>query len=167
MFLGDQLENSDESLFLNRPKGDNNLVLVPSGWNSQPKLTKQANILGCGDATSCDRVLDLETVGAEVESFVTREGCLDRVFSSLLSCSEFHMKIEIPKCAFQGLAITDLHFANQELCNSNPVETDTHFSWEVNYSDCGTVKGTWVNANYIVKNYLPSDTANESMFYPE
>ena len=152
MFLGDQLENSDESLFLNRPKGDNNLVLVPSGWNSQPKLTKQANILGCGDATSCDRVLDLETVGAEVESFVTREGCLDRVFSSLLSCSEFHMKIEIPKCAFQGLAITDLHFANQELCNSNPVETDTHFSWEVNYSDCGTVKGTWVNANYIVKN---------------
>ena len=26
MFLGDQLENSDESLFLNRPKGDNNLV---------------------------------------------------------------------------------------------------------------------------------------------
>ena len=60
MFLGDQLENSDESLFLNRPKGDNNLVLVPSGWNSLPKLAKQANILGCGDATSCDRVLDLE-----------------------------------------------------------------------------------------------------------
>ena len=146
MFLGDQLENSDESLFLNRPKGDNNLVLVPSGWNNLPKLAKQANILGCGDATSCDRVLDLETVGAEVESFVTREGCLDRVFSSLLSCSEFHMKIEIPKCAFQGLEITDLHFANQELCNSNPVETETHFSWEVNYSDCGTVKGTWVNA---------------------
>ena len=146
MFLGDQLENSDESLFLNRPKGDNNLVLVPAGWENVPKLAKQANILGCGDATSCDRVLDLETVGAEVESLVTRDGCLDRVFSSLLSCSEFHMKIEIPKCAFQGLEITDLHFANQDLCNSNPVETETHFTWEVNYSDCGTVKGKWVNA---------------------
>ena len=37
----------------------------------------------------------------------------------------------------------DLHFANQEQCNSNPVETESHFIWEVNYSDCGTVKGTW------------------------
>jgi len=144
MFLGNQLENSDESLYLNRPKGDNNLVLVPAGWDNQPKLKKQANIIGCGDALSCDRVLDLETVGAEVESFVNREGCLDRVYSSLLSCSEFHMQIEIPKCAFQGLEITDLHFANQEFCSSNPVETDTHFTWEVNYSDCGTIKDTSV-----------------------
>jgi len=163
MFLGDQLDNSDDSLFLNRPKGDNNLVLVPSGWENSPKLTKQANILGCGDATSCDRVLALETVGAEVESFVSREGCLDRVFASLLACSEFHMKIEIPKCAFQGLEITDLHFANHELCNPNPVETETHFTWEVNYSDCGTIKGMWVNAPILL--ILPKMTIKKTVHF--
>ena len=54
------------------------------------------------------------------------------------------MKIEIPKCAFKGLELTDIIFNDSNLCSPDSQFNGTHYIWNINYNDCGTQKGFWV-----------------------
>ena len=140
------MANTDNALFINRPNGDNNLIIVNDGpYDVNPIFKKQANILGCASRTDCDRVIKASQVGNQVEAMVTRDACLARHYSSLLSCSEFHMKIEIPKCAFKGLELTDIIFNDPTLCSPEANFNGTHYIWNINYNDCGTQKGKGLN----------------------
>ena len=85
IYLGNELANTDNSLFMNRPHGDNNLIIVNDGpYDNNPIFVKQANILGCASRTNCDRVIKASEVSNQVESMVTRDSCLARHYSSLL-----------------------------------------------------------------------------------
>ena len=54
------------------------------------------------------------------------------------------MKIEIPKCAFKGLELSDIIFNDSNLCSPDSQFNGTHYIWNINYNDCGTQKGFWV-----------------------
>lgn len=166
MFVGDELVNEDESLFFNRPDSDNALVFVSDIASSNPVYMRQANILACGQEFNCGRVLKAEDADSTIEHLIKRDSCLHRVYSSLLSCSEFHMRLEVPICAFNGLEISDLVFNNYESCSTIPVANDTHFSWEVNYNDCGTEKDTSVENIISYSNNLKTFLSDQGQTDP-
>merc|ERR1712176_290010 len=102
----------------------------------------QTKIIGCGSADEeCDNVLKItETSSVDIEGLVSRNQCYNRVYSSSISCTEFNMELRVPKCALKGLELNDVKFNDEVNCDVETSEDVTHFSWTINYNDCGTTK---------------------------
>lgn len=50
------------------------------------------------------------------------------------------MELKVPKCALKGLELNDVMFNDDENCALTSTEDGSHFTWKIDYTDCGTTK---------------------------
>ena len=50
------------------------------------------------------------------------------------------MELKVPKCALKGLELSDVMFNDAENCALTSTEDEGHFTWKIDYTDCGTTK---------------------------
>ena len=50
------------------------------------------------------------------------------------------MELKIPVCALKGLELADIKFNDELNCDSQAVRVGNHFTWNINYNECGTTK---------------------------
>lgn len=144
--MGGELTDSDLEILANRPQNIDNLIVIAQNTTSTQQYLDQTSLMGCGHSNSsaCSSVIMIDDGidAAAIESRVSRTSCYDRTYSSSISCSEFHMEVEIPKCALRGLTMDDITF-NSGLdgdCGVDKIVNGSHFHWKINYNDCATVR---------------------------
>lgn len=143
--MGGELTDSDSQLLAKRPQNIDNLIVIAQNTTTTLQYLTQTGLIGCGEfETNCPSVVMIDDGidAAAIESRVSRTSCYDREFSSSISCSEFHMEIEIPSCALRGLSMDDIVFNSgaDGDCGLIKVDNGTYYSWKINYNDCGTVR---------------------------
>ena len=125
--------------YYHRPESDVTLVLIPDRRNQ--KLYEQAAVVGCGD-TWCENVLPISEgiTNIDLSRRIHKDSCMRRIFQSTISCSEYAMKVVIPSCALKGVEIWEISLKENILCNVKLDFNSTHYSWEIDYNDCGTTR---------------------------
>lgn len=170
--MAGELTDSDVDLLLNRPKNIDNIIIVAQNTSTTEKYLEQTSLLGCGDKSFADCfsviMIDDGIDAGTIESRVNRERCYDRTFSSSISCSEFHLEIDIPKCALRGLELDDIIF-NSGLdgdCGAEKVNNGSHLQWKINYNDCGTIRTVSEDGTVSYTNALKTYFNDNGAVYP-
>ena len=163
--IGDEMINTFESLFNVRPKSDVPIIIIPD--RSNPTLNIQSAVLGCGSMESqCKNVFTVadSVSNSDLSDLIRKEPCMERIYQSTISCSEYSMRVAIPSCVLKGLEISEIGLKENTLCNVRKNLNTTHYYWDLDYDDCGTTKS--VNGKVSTYSNELSTIINHSAEFP-